>query len=153
TRVPAEILGVGHRVGCLMPGKDGDFVVLSGDPFLRSSNVESVWVEGRLSAERAARAAAHGGHTAGGGSGGGSVVILAGTLLTAAGEPIRDGAVVIEDGRIVTVGPDVGVPPAARIVDAGPTAVITPGFLDANSHLELGEDRTNLSLDFDLTKV
>jgi imidazolonepropionase-like amidohydrolase len=145
TRVPAEILGVGHRVGCLMPGKDGDFLVLSGEPFLRGSHVQSTWVEGRLAAEVASASARAGSSR--------SIVLRAGTVLTAVGEPIKNGAVVIEDGRIVAVGPDVGVPRDARVLDAGANAVITPGFLDGNSHLELAEDRTNLSLDFDLAQI
>jgi imidazolonepropionase-like amidohydrolase len=142
TRVPAEILGVGNRVGCLMPGKDADFVVLSGAPFLRSSHVDQVFVEGRLAA--APRLAAGPTH-------GGSVVIRAGTIATGLGEPIRNGAVAIRDGRIVGVGSDVAIPPGARVIDAGPNAVVTPGFLDCNSHLEFGDDRTNLSLDLDPT--
>ncbi|MBL8843213.1 MAG: amidohydrolase family protein [Planctomycetes bacterium] len=148
TRVPAELLGVGHRVGCLMPGKDADFVVLSGEPFLRSSYVQKVFVEGRLAAEPAAATS-----RATAGRGGGTVVIRGGTVLTGVGEPIRGGGVAIRDGRIVSVGANVAIPPGARIIDVGPDAVITPGFLDANSHLEYGEDRTNLSLDFDLLQA
>jgi len=155
TRVPAEILGVSTRVGSLQPGRDGDFVVLSGEPFLRSSHVDAVYVEGRLAASPPADAA-----TAGTGTGtgigavhGGTVVIRAGTILTGLGEAIRGGAVAIKDGRIVGVGSDVAIPSGARVVDAGPDAVVTPGFLDCNSHLEFGEDRSNLSLDFDPTLV
>jgi imidazolonepropionase-like amidohydrolase len=144
TRVPAEILGVGNRVGCLMPGKDGDFLVLTGTPFLRSSRVDQVYVEGRLAAQpRVAAAPSHGG----------TVVIRAGTIATGIGEPIRNGAVAIRDGRIVGVGSDVAIPAGARIVDAGPNAFVTPGFLDCNSHLEFGDDRSNLSLDLDPTQA
>jgi len=146
TRVPAELLGVGHRVGCLMPGKDADFVALSGAPFLRSSHVQKVWVEGRLVADATAASAEHSAR-------GGTVVLKAGTVLTATGAPIRDGGVAIADGRIVSVGADVAVPPGATVIDLGRNAVLTPGFLDCNSHLELGEDRTNLSLDFDLVQA
>ncbi len=148
TRVPAEILGVGHRLGCLMPGKDADFIALSGEPFLRSSYVQKVFVEGRLAAEPTpvARSSATG-------TSGGTVVIRGGTLMSGVGEPIRGGAVAIRNGRIVAVGADVAVPQGARIIDVGPGTVITPGFLDANSHLEYGEDRTNLSLDFDLVQA
>ncbi|MSR47823.1 MAG: hypothetical protein EXS13_12310 [Planctomycetes bacterium] len=149
TRVPAELLGVGHRVGCLMPGKDADFVVLSGQPFLRSSHVQRVYVEGRLAAEAATGALSAGASA----NAGGTVVLLAGTVLTAVGEPIRGGGVAILDGRIVSVGAGVAVPPGARVLDLGPGAVITPGFIDCNSHLEFGEDRTNLSLDFDLVQA
>ena len=155
TRVPAEILGVSTRVGSLLPGRDGDFVVLSGEPFLRSSHVDAVYVEGRLAASPPSDAAAM---ATGTGTGtatvrGGSVVIRAGTILTGLGEPIRGGAIAIKDGRIVGVGSDVAIPSGARVIDAGPDAVVTPGFLDCNSHLEFGEDRSNLSLDFDPTLV
>ncbi|HET6163750.1 MAG TPA: amidohydrolase family protein, partial [Planctomycetota bacterium] len=157
TRVPAEILGVSARVGSLQPGRDGDFVVLSGEPFLRSSHVDAVYVEGRLAAsppaETTAAGAAAGTGTGIGAVHGGSVVIRAGTILTGLGEPIRGGAIAIKDGRIVGVGSDVAIPSGARVIDAGPDAVVTPGFLDCNSHLEFGEDRSNLSLDFDPTLV
>ena len=149
TRVPAEILGVGHRVGCLMPGKDADFVVLSGVPFLRSSHVQCVYVEGRLAASLA-KTKSSGDASA---SAPRPVVLRAGTVLTAVGEPIKNGSVVLSGGRITAVGADVPVPPDARILDAGPDAVLTPGFLDANSHLEFGDDRSSLSLDFDPTQL
>lgn len=46
TTVPAEILGLGKRVGSLEVGKDGNVVLLSGDPLSVSSWVERVVVEG-----------------------------------------------------------------------------------------------------------
>jgi imidazolonepropionase-like amidohydrolase len=156
TRVPAEILGVSDRVGALLPGRDGDFVVLSGDPFLRSSRVDSVYVEGRVAArpsDVAASSASAAVAAAAATKHGGSVVIRAGTILTGLGEPIRGGAIAIRDGRIVGIGSDVSIPAGAHVVDAGPGSVVTPGFIDCNSHLEFGEDRSNLSLDFDPTLV
>ncbi len=48
TLTPAETIGVADRVGSLEPGKDADFVVWSGHPFLVRSRVEAVYVEGRL---------------------------------------------------------------------------------------------------------
>jgi len=46
TSVPAEILGLGKRVGTLEKGKDGNVVLLSGDPLSVTSFVERVVVEG-----------------------------------------------------------------------------------------------------------
>jgi hypothetical protein len=46
TTVPAEILGLGKRVGSLEVGKDGNVVLLSGDPLSVNSWVERVIVEG-----------------------------------------------------------------------------------------------------------
>jgi imidazolonepropionase-like amidohydrolase len=43
----AEMLDLGSRVGSLEPGKDADFVVLSGPPFSVWTHVEETWVEGR----------------------------------------------------------------------------------------------------------
>lgn len=44
---PAEILGVGDRVGSLEKGKDADIIILSGHPFDIMSRVEKVLVDGR----------------------------------------------------------------------------------------------------------
>ncbi|MGC7879814.1 amidohydrolase family protein [Desulforudis sp. 1190] len=48
TRDAARILGVDGRMGTLEPGKDADFIVLSGDPFDIRSRVEFTFVEGKL---------------------------------------------------------------------------------------------------------
>lgn len=44
----AEITGIAHRVGSLLPGKDADIVVFSGDPLDLSSRVLFVYVNGAL---------------------------------------------------------------------------------------------------------
>lgn len=49
----AKMLGLADRVGSLAPGKDADFVVLSGDPFSIYTHVEETWVEGRKVFDRA----------------------------------------------------------------------------------------------------
>lgn len=43
----AEQLDLQDRIGSLDPGKDADFVILSGDPLSVYSKVEQTWVEGR----------------------------------------------------------------------------------------------------------
>ena len=43
----AEMLDIEDRVGSLTPGKDADFVILSGDPFSVYTRVQETWVEGR----------------------------------------------------------------------------------------------------------
>lgn len=42
----AKMLDLDARVGSLVPGKDADLVVLSGDPFSTYTKVEQTWVEG-----------------------------------------------------------------------------------------------------------
>ena len=47
TLAPARMLGLAERVGLLAPGKDADFVILSGDPFSVYTRVLETWVEGK----------------------------------------------------------------------------------------------------------
>jgi imidazolonepropionase-like amidohydrolase len=47
TLTPAEVFGVADRIGSLQPGKDGDVVVWSGDPFEFASQPEHVFIRGR----------------------------------------------------------------------------------------------------------
>ena len=47
TRNPAEIAGIGHRVGTLTPGKDADIVVTQGHPFDWNGKITAVFLEGR----------------------------------------------------------------------------------------------------------
>jgi imidazolonepropionase-like amidohydrolase len=43
----ARMLRLDGRVGSLAPGKDADFIVLSGDPLSVYTRVEQTWIEGR----------------------------------------------------------------------------------------------------------
>jgi imidazolonepropionase-like amidohydrolase len=53
TRNGASMLDLDDRVGTLEPGKDADFVVLSGDPLSVYTRVLETWVEGRKVFDRA----------------------------------------------------------------------------------------------------
>jgi len=44
----AEIAGVGERVGSIEPGKDADLVVLDAHPLNLNSNVEQVYIDGKV---------------------------------------------------------------------------------------------------------
>ncbi len=63
------------------------------------------------------------------------VAVQAGTVhIGREGRVIEGGAtVLLSDGKILAVGKDVAVPPGARVVDYGPSAVIAPGFVAADS--------------------
>ncbi len=47
TSNPARQLGIANRVGSLEPGKDGDFVLWSGDPLSTSTIALQTWIEGK----------------------------------------------------------------------------------------------------------
>ncbi len=118
----SAILGVDARVGTLAAGKDADFVVLSGDPLAIGTMVESTWVDGRREFARQQE--------------GQLLAVRCGTILDGTGKSIQDGVLLAQNGRIKAVGTGLAIPYGAQVVDV-PTAVMTPGFLDAWSSLGL----------------
>src|SRR5687768_12754958 len=69
-----------------------------------------------------------------------SILIACGTLIDGTGRPpLRDASVLVEDDRIVAVGPAAGVarPPGATIIDLAGSTVL-PGMIDCHTHLMLG---------------
>lgn len=72
--------------------------------------------------------------------------IKAGKVITGAGDPIEDGVIVIEGGRITAVGAagDIEIPWDATVLDV-PDLVAFPGFVEA--HVSRGIDRANETLD------
>ncbi|MGH9611694.1 MAG: amidohydrolase family protein, partial [Bryobacteraceae bacterium] len=47
TMANARIIGLQDRIGTLEPGKDADFVLLSGDPLSVYTHVLQTWIEGK----------------------------------------------------------------------------------------------------------
>ena len=64
----------------------------------------------------------------------GPVLIQGGTVMTAAGEEIEGGDVLLVGGRIEAVGVGLDAPPDASIIDAA-GRFVTPGIIDSHSHL------------------
>jgi imidazolonepropionase-like amidohydrolase len=61
------------------------------------------------------------------------VVITNATIMTASHGTIPRGTILIRDGKIAAVGPDVAVPADAQVIDAQGRWV-TPGIIDEHSH-------------------
>lgn len=61
-------------------------------------------------------------------------VIQNATVLTITKGTIKNGAILIRDGKIVEVGEKVMVPPGAKVIDAGGQFVM-PGIIDCHSHI------------------
>ena len=59
------------------------------------------------------------------------------TILTAAGPTIRNGSILLRDGKIVAVGASVAAPSDALVVD-GTDKFVTPGIIDTHSHIGAG---------------
>src|SRR5688572_26070402 len=62
------------------------------------------------------------------------VVIRNATIMTATGQEIQGGSILLRDGRIVAVGTSVDAPSDATVVD-GTGKWVTPGVIDTHSHL------------------
>jgi imidazolonepropionase-like amidohydrolase len=118
----AIILGVASRVGTLEPGRDADFLVLSGEPLSVGTMVESTWIDGRRAFARKTESRA--------------LAVRAGRIHDGNGRVYKNGVILVQDGRIKGVGEDLSVPYGAEVLDLR-DGVMTPGFIDAFSHLGL----------------
>ena len=56
------------------------------------------------------------------------------TILTAAGPTIRNGAILLQNGKVAAVGATVNAPADALVID-GAGKYVTPGIIDDHSHL------------------
>src|SRR3954471_9071931 len=59
------------------------------------------------------------------------------TIMTAAGPTIRNGSVLLRDGKIAEVGASVNAPADALVID-GAGKYVTPGIIDTHSHIGAG---------------
>ncbi|MFY9823008.1 MAG: amidohydrolase [Thermoanaerobaculia bacterium] len=62
------------------------------------------------------------------------VLITNATVLTATGDRIANGSILLRDGKVVAVGASVTAPAGATVVD-GTGKWVTPGIIDPHSHL------------------
>lgn len=118
---PAEILGVGDRIGSIGPGKDADLVVLGGDPLGADNQVQAVFIDGELVFNLAPPVTAD------------CTVIRAGRLITGNGTEYSQGLVIVRKGKIEYAGPGLVLAAGekgAKIIDAS-TRTVIPGLIDA----------------------
>src|SRR3954471_15323688 len=67
------------------------------------------------------------------------VFIKNATILTATHGRIENGSVLVHNGKIAQVGTKLAVPAGAMVIDAG-GKYLTPGIIDAHSHMALDGD-------------
>lgn len=75
-------------------------------------------------------------------------VFKAANVLVAPGKSIPRGVIIVENGKIVAVGTDLGVPAGAEVRDFG-NATIAPGLIDA--HTDFGADKDITDTTFAMT--
>ncbi|MCZ6691900.1 MAG: amidohydrolase family protein [Planctomycetota bacterium] len=160
---PAEMLHLESRIGSIEVGKDGDLVLLSGNPFSVYTRVMATYIEGDLVFDRSRPEDlpyAVGGFDvrrtisgepyppepmpsvvlepkgARGVADGSRFAVIAGRIRPAVGPEISEGVILVEGGKISKVGAraDIPIPDGWPVVSA---AVVTPGFIDAHSSVGL----------------
>jgi imidazolonepropionase-like amidohydrolase len=67
------------------------------------------------------------------------VAITGGRVIPVTSEPVHDGTVLIEDGRVTAVGQGLAVPDGALVIDAAGSWVL-PGFIEAHGHVGVHEE-------------
>jgi imidazolonepropionase-like amidohydrolase len=72
--------------------------------------------------------------------------VKAGRILTISGDPITDGVILIEHGKITEIGPEVEIPTNAIVIEAG-DGVAMPGLVDASAVPPVRGDLNEQSLE------
>lgn len=67
------------------------------------------------------------------------IVIKNGLIKTMAGEDIENGQIIIEEGKIKSVGKNLKIPEDAQVIDAS-GLMVTPGFIDGHCHIGMWEE-------------
>ena len=162
----AEIFGVDDRLGSIETGKIANLIVADGALFDEGTAIETVFVDGeRFDADGEGDGNEESAENAGEGTPdpGAPPVPLAAdrgpyrddpvtfirgaTLLTASRGTIENGDILVRDGRIAAVGTGLEPPAGATVVDAA-GKYVTPGIIDAHSHLaalSINEGSVNVS--------
>ncbi len=151
TLAPAEAMALEDRLGSIEAGKDGDLVLLDGEPFEMLTSVEKVIIDGKVEFE--------------GPSGRGAeqpalaralppertldlpaevwtarrIAVRGGLVYTMAGDPIENGTVLVEDGKITRVGRELAVPSGYTVIEAD-GFVVMPGLVSPRSYVGLGSN-------------
>jgi imidazolonepropionase-like amidohydrolase len=150
TLAPAEAMELDDRLGSIEVGKDGDLVLLDGEPFEMLTSVEKVVIDGSVEFERPGERPARLQLSpavpperaleyppeAGSAS---RIAIRGGLVYTMEGDPIEDGTVLVADGRITRVGRELTVPPGYTVIDAE-GFVVMPGLVSPRSYVGIGSN-------------
>jgi imidazolonepropionase-like amidohydrolase len=142
----AEAVDLSDKIGSIEAGKDADLVLLDGEPFEFLTSVEKVIIDGRVEYSKnqetgfkiesfppqasqtlivspevktADRYALKGG-----------------TVYTMDGSSLKNGVLLIKDGKIENVGEGAAIPQGYPVIDAG-EFVLMPGLVLARSYIGL----------------
>lgn len=155
----ARELGLDDRIGSLEVGKDGDVAVFNGHPFNTFARCELTVIDGRVRFQRSRQPTAMsldsqersvGPHplelapadvrerTLELPTNDDNLYAVRGAMVHPVDAPDIQGTVIIENGRIASVGPDAEIPDGAAVIDASGLHVY-PGLIDAGTTLGITE--------------
>jgi imidazolonepropionase-like amidohydrolase len=155
----AEILGLSNAIGSLEPGKIANIVVATGDPFARDTRIRQVFIDGRPFEVAANQTTSN--TPAGNGTPPAQqapaanaarkavvrlgryitptpkeVLIRNATILTVTKGTIKNGSILLRDGKIAAIGTNVSASTDAKVID-GTGKFVMPGIIDAHSHMAI----------------
>jgi len=144
----AKAVNLADRIGSIKTGKDADLVLLDGEPFELLTSVDKVLIDGRIEFENIN---AHGQYDF-------SVqetqqelvlpqnladkstfAIKAGTIFTMAGNPVKNGVLLVKSGKIAKVGTDVKIPSEYPVIEAGEFTIM-PGLINPRSYVGIASN-------------
>lgn len=149
---PAKQLGISKHVGSIEVGKDADLAFYDGHPFNVTSKNTMTLIDGEVVFQR--RDAFKVGKSPDSSLDLASIsgpsvmplpapskayVIQGATVFPVSGAPIKNGQVVMKDGRITYVGPRLDKPVAGAVVVNAKGLMVYPGLIDAGASFGLSE--------------
>lgn len=150
----AQGVHLDSAIGSIEQGKDADLVFLDGEPFEFLTSVEKVMIDGRIEYQEKTSGKALSPSPAASEKGAliipenirtaGRYAIRAGTIWTMNGPPIRDGMIVVEDGKVQQVAAGLNVPQGIPVIDAR-EYVVMPGMISARSQVGISANWINES--------
>ncbi len=139
----AEAVDLQDRIGSIEEGKDADLVFLDGEPFEFTTTVEKVLIDGKIEYKKADKQVSNFKHATADAKialtipddfdKADNFAIKGGTVFTMAGEIIKDGVILVREGKIENIGKNISIPDGYPVIEAS-GSVIMPGLVSARSY-------------------
>jgi imidazolonepropionase-like amidohydrolase len=150
----AEAVGLEKRIGSIEAGKDADLVLLDGEPFEFLTSVETVIIDGKVEYRKESRESAVAEPSPVQASNtlsipvemknAGRFALKGGVVYTMSGAPLKNGILLVKDGKIEAVGSDLPIPEGCPVIDAR-EFVVMPGLVAARAYLGVTSNWRQLS--------